>query len=757
MPDNELEFSVDSQLLGELGERLVTRNYIALAELIKNAYDADATQIKVRFVNAKKGGSAGQIQIIDNGHGMSFQEVRDHWMRIATTSKVRKPISPKYGRRKTGNKGVGRFACRRLAKKLVIESSAKIEGSTNLEWTQVTFNWDDFVPGTTLTEIPCSYEKKILKDGQTGLILKLTRLSESWTESEFNLLRRQVLGLSILKGVRREGFEEDPGFEIVLDAPEFPGGEGFLADQLMDAGWGKLEGEIDDQGICSLKLEAKEIGVRQYNLSERFDDLKGIKFEIAWLPMFKQYLRDTKIITKTSILDILEEQGGVRVFLDGFRVYPYGDPGNDWLHIDADVARRRGRTDDRLSDLAVQLSLEPTRTMLHHPRNQNLLGRVMISSHPETPLQVKLDREGFIQNKPYEDLVNVLRLSIQWMVLHYAVFTMIVEKKAIIEASKELEGYLADTEIPQTTSVYKTMPLAMKAIELISNEARSALKTLPEDQREKAEVRLESAKELVQRSFTFTETYSGILKAVASTGALMFNFSHEVKNLIGKLDTHANTLERIVNNIPTQEREEFISFAKSLRVTRDRLDQQIKLFGTLVRMSRETERRRILIKPICEEVIKGFQYLTEEYGINKPRIDVPDSLKAGPMLEVELFSIIVNLVSNAIKANLSGQGQNILIQAFYANEENHIRVYDDGIGIDEKYWEDVFRPLNADPSGSLYQGLKNRINDEALAALGRGSGIGLNIVKSTAEIYEGTAHFIKAESPWKTCVEVIIP
>ena len=360
MSENQLAFSVDSQLLGELGERLVTRNYIALAELIKNAYDADATKITVRFMNARKGGRTGQVQIIDNGHGMSFSEVRDFWMRIATTVKVRKPISPKYGRQKTGNKGVGRFACRRLAKKLVLESTAMIEGSTDLEWTQVIFNWDDFIPGTVLTEIPCSYKRNVLHNGQTGLTLKLTGLTEYWSESEFNLLRRQVLGLSIAKGTRRNRFEEDPGFEILLDAAEFPGGEGILTAQLMEAGWGKLKGKIDDQGVCKLTLEAKEIGLKQYDLSERFDDLKGIEFEIAWLPMLKQYLRDTKIITKTSILDVLEEQGGVRVYLDGFRVYPYGDAGNDWLHIDADVARRRGRTDDRLNDLAVQLGLEPT-------------------------------------------------------------------------------------------------------------------------------------------------------------------------------------------------------------------------------------------------------------------------------------------------------------------------------------------------------------------------------------------------------------
>ncbi len=421
------------------------------------------------------------------------------------------------------------------------------------------------------------------------------------------------------------------------------------------------------------------------------------------------------------------------------------------------VARRIGRTDDRLSDIALKLGANPFRAMLNHPRNQNLVGRVMISSHPTLSFQVKLDREGFIENKAYEELVNMIRLSIQWMVLHYNEFLMITGKREIIEASRELEGYLDEVDFSESTSVEKTAPLALRAIELLSNEAKSAIKFLPEDQKEKSEARLESARDLIERSFSLTETYSGILKAVASTGSLMFNFSHEVKYLIGKLDTHANTIDRIINDIPAAERAEFTSFAQSLRKSRDRLDQQIKLFGTLVKSSGETERRKVLVKPICEEVIDGFGYLVEEYNINKPQIDIPDSIKIGPMLEVEVFSIFVNLISNAIKAILAGQGHKIRVQAFDKDFKTHILVFDDGIGLEEKHWENVFNPLNADPSGKFYEGLKTRVQDESLAALGRGSGIGLNIVKSITEMYEGTVHFIKTEAPWKTCVEVIIP
>jgi len=756
MSKNELEFSVDSQLLGELGERLVTRNYIAMAELIKNSYDADATRIIVRFVNAKRGGTDSEIHLVDNGHGMSFTDVRDHWMRIATTYKAREPISPVFGRRKTGSKGLGRFACRRLAQKLILETTAKVNGSNELEWTRVIFDWKEFIPGTTLTEIPCKYETGRLKEGATGLSLKLLDLLERWSESEFNLLRRQVLSLSITKGTRRDGFEEDPGFGIVLETAEFPEGKGFLADQFMDAGWGKLEGNINGDGICHLKLEAKEIGTKNYELSERSESLKGIAFEIAWLPIFKEYFRDTKILTKTVALEVMREQGGVRVYLDGFRVYPYGDVDDDWLGIEADVARRWGPADSILRDVALRLGIDPGRAMLNHPRNRNLIGRVYMISRTDMPFQVKLDREGFIKNKAYEELIRAIRLSIQWMVLHYINFLHIVGKRSLEEAEKELEPYLQEA-IVETPASIGAMPVALKAVDLISTEAKRAFQTLPDEEREKSEAKLQSAKELIQRSFIQTETYLAVLRGAASTGALMFNFSHEVKNLMAKLETHANTLDRIIEKLPPDDREDFRQFARSLRTTRDRLDQQIRLFGTLVRMTADTERRAIPMKHVCDEVVKGFQYLIKEYGMNEVQLDVPDTLSVGPILEVELYSVIVNLLSNAIKANLAGRGQNILIQAFKRDSKTNIRVFDDGIGLSENRREEVFQPLNADPDGRLSRGLRERISDQDLAALGRGSGVGLNIVRNITEAYGGTAHFIDAKLPWKTCVEVVLP
>ena len=85
MSENTIYFDVDSQLLGELGERLVARNYIALSELIKNSFDADATKVMVTFENVMDDYYNGRIIVEDNGTGMTFDDVQRYWMKVSHT------------------------------------------------------------------------------------------------------------------------------------------------------------------------------------------------------------------------------------------------------------------------------------------------------------------------------------------------------------------------------------------------------------------------------------------------------------------------------------------------------------------------------------------------------------------------------------------------------------------------------------------------------------------------------------------------
>jgi HSP90 family molecular chaperone len=106
-----LSFTVDAALLAELGERLVGQPHIALAELIKNAYDADATRVVVRF-------SEDEIVVSDNGHGMTRDEFERFWMRIGSPHKDKQRVSRRFQRPLTGSKGVGRLSVQFLGSRL---------------------------------------------------------------------------------------------------------------------------------------------------------------------------------------------------------------------------------------------------------------------------------------------------------------------------------------------------------------------------------------------------------------------------------------------------------------------------------------------------------------------------------------------------------------------------------------------------------------------------------------------------------------
>ena len=120
-----LSFTVDSALLRELGERLVGKPEIALAELVKNAYDADATKVAIHM-------SPKRIEVWDNGHGMDLTEFRDYWMRIGSPHKQEQRVSRHAKRPMTGSKGVGRLAVQFLASRIELHTVSEKGTSSEL-------------------------------------------------------------------------------------------------------------------------------------------------------------------------------------------------------------------------------------------------------------------------------------------------------------------------------------------------------------------------------------------------------------------------------------------------------------------------------------------------------------------------------------------------------------------------------------------------------------------------------------------------
>jgi hypothetical protein len=307
----ELIFTVDSALLSELGEKLVETAHIALVELVKNAYDADATLVTVKIVPDPPHGP--QVHIVDNGSGMAFRDVQNYWMRIATAHKQAHQISQRYGRPRTGSKGIGRFSCRRLGTRLKLFTTAAVDEG-HFEQTEVSFNWLKFKPGHEIGEIKCEGDHKRLRDATPGtsLIISGSPVDE-WSKRGYDFLKRQLAVLAANRGRKRAGYEEDPGFNISLEAPDFNEKISNLREKLLSAGWGELKVKVNSEGEVTCSLNALKVGEKTITYPEKLPSLASVSAIIGIMPIDRVEMRNRDVISKGSLSEILDHWGGVYV------------------------------------------------------------------------------------------------------------------------------------------------------------------------------------------------------------------------------------------------------------------------------------------------------------------------------------------------------------------------------------------------------------------------------------------------------------
>ena len=172
-----LPFTVDAELLRELGERLVGKPHIALAELIKNSYDADATRVTVKFFPDEN-----YIEVSDDGHGMTFDEFRDFWMRIGTTHKRTKQ-SKRLGT--TTNRFKRRWSIGSSISREQAEQSEPFQRTDSDEWLKAKVDWKEAVKARELTEVTVEYEEHNPKQSDVHLFrmvlpIILSELKDKW-------------------------------------------------------------------------------------------------------------------------------------------------------------------------------------------------------------------------------------------------------------------------------------------------------------------------------------------------------------------------------------------------------------------------------------------------------------------------------------------------------------------------------------------------------------------------------------------------
>lgn len=740
-----LRFTVDSALLSELGEKLVETVHLALVELVKNSYDADATIVKVKFVEGANGVS--EIYVVDDGIGMNFKEVENYWMRIATTNKARRDRSPRFGRPRTGSKGIGRFCCRRLGKTLKLITTGVDDGE--YQKTEVYFPWTEFKAGTEVTNIDCRGERSTLDKGATGTMLIVSELLDEWGARGYAVLKRQLAVLVANQGTRRKGYEEDPGFNIILEAPQFEGGLRNLRDDLINAGWGTITAYINKKHEAVCELNALGIGRRTITSKQKFLKLNDVSVRIGILVDLKEQLRDISVLSLGSLRnEILPNWGGVQIKYRGFRVYPYGD--DDWLDIDRDRGLRKPAPDKELYAFAQSLrGVDPARSLLNILSMRNHVGHVEIGLDA-TDFEMKANREGFVKSPAVDELKLFVRYCIDWATIYRDYYLRKKAKEDVEVARVHLEEV--------TNKKIEPAKIVDSAVEYLKKEVKSISTYLPAKERRELQSSFSQATNVILRHDKSSKEESRHLRLIASTSTLILIFSHEVKSLLGTLETNDSSLAIIEKKLAGKDRQLVKEIREGLTESKNRFDDLLSMTSLIGIDSRKALPGRLALLERIKKAEKAFQLIIDSYDISLDYSQVPSNIVIKNILEAELYAILLNTLSNSIKSVIAaGKEKKIKITAARENGKTIIRIMDTGVGLAPSKYDEVFIPFIADPEGSLYKNLERKLNPEDKYIVGTGSGLGLSIVKEIVQVRNGAIAFNKPKGSWKAELEISLP
>lgn len=742
-----MAFDVDASLLVQLGEQLVTHNSTALAELIKNAYDADATKVEVVLENVTRPEKEDRVIIIaDNGEGMTLDIIKNAWMRIATDFKEKNPVSSICGRPRTGRKGIGRFAARRLADKLTLVSIA-IDPTDNIKKrVEAHFNWTgaDFARGKTLSNIKISYSVEVVtNEVETGVTLYLENVKEIWTREDVSSLNRDLVTIINPFGIEETKIDNstddecDKGFQYYLVAEEFPDYEGDLREQFLDVAWAELEGNIDNEGIASYTITIRPTGEKlTFTPKDRFHLIPNTEFQIYYLVYTRTDLGDAEFNVR-DLQRIGREQGGVRIYQDGFRVFPYGNQelGDDWLRLDIARAQRNTRIIEveELKEFEKKYGIAALLT----PGNNQVFGSVLVSQSQHPNLKISASREGFAENAAFEQLRKFVQIGLWWMTIQYARVTLEDrEERRTARQAKQRQP------VPQ---MINTARQTVKA-SIQAQVNRGSIK--PEVAEELEKVVDEELGEAEEEAKVQEETRIGemaMLRILSATGTTVNLVQHQLRAMILGMKALIYKLKQVLPFVSDKNMSNKLdNVISEATLWHQYIEQQVAQLGLLMGETARTQRKQIVLKPMVDRLFAPYESYTEDKGI-KPLNLVEPNIRTPEMFEAELYTVLLHTFTNALKA-VRGQSKRIVgVDASMSDNEVTIRILDTGIGIYGEDRESVFKPFQTTTNSTEFD-----------FPWGVGTGLGLWVVKDIVSDYKGDVYFTDPDpdSDWITCLEI---
>ena len=708
-------FTVDAGLIQRLGYELVGRAETAVSELIKNSYDADATVVDVDFINVSTQG--GSLIISDNGLGMTKQQLINGFMRISSTDKLHNPTSIRFNRTKAGKKGIGRFAAQRLGERLILVTQTK--ESTNA--IQIEIDWDKYSIDKDITAITFPI-RNIPKEKVEGTTIKIHGLREKWTEASIKRIYRYVLDLFQPDYLSERSKVDNLAIQNEETLVSNEGKRSFLNDQIsvFNKSLAIFEGYVDKNhhGIITIKSESLDIDdtmeITYKDEENNYSALTDVYFKIHYFIYDRPIYYGDRISGPElkKIQELSKTASGVRLYRNGFRVLPYGEPKDDWTNIDKRWSTESGKINIPLN-------------------NQNLFGFVEIIDPTGNIFEETASREGLIENDAFNQLSDFINKSL------IAARGRIAERIKVFKEKQNTDDFTQDSY----TKEHTTQEMFIKLKNLIDGKYIQDANTKNEGQdtdRDKKE-----GLEIIKKLENLIEE-AGMLRVLAGLGLTIGEFTHEMKQFHSSVYSHISKLNQL--NLCNEAQEQI----NEIKAVFDNLFSYTDYFGTTISQNTNRKKTPIDLLAVLDRFEKTIKNDLEKNKINF-NVDAFDfDVTTIPMHSSEWNSILYNLYTNSRKAikraNVVGK---ILIEVGVEENNVFINFSDNGDGIPK---ENINRVFNAFFSTSTPASF-DAPNEEQLI----GTGLGLKIVKDIIVSYKGSICIVPSYEGYSTCFQIKIP
>lgn len=361
-------FKANAGLKDILGRGLIYDDNIAIIELVKNSQDADSAKVEIQFNNADTISDNSELIIRDIGNGMNLYDIENKWLNMAYSEK--KGNTRDNNIAYAGNKGVGRFSCDRLGTQLVLYTK-KVDSLP----LKLSINWKDFENkniNDEVSSIPLLIEELSIEQfknesgilNNSGTMLLIKHLRSEWNKRKYTSLTEEL-----------EKYSSNPNsnFQVYLNNKLV---ENKIFDKL-SVKTTNIKSKISEDGLnLQTTLYYQGDVIYSYEAENPYKTLKNIEVEIHYLDTYSKSFFHKKTGYPTN------DYGSIFLYHNGYRISPYGNPGNDWLGLD--VRKSQG--------------------IKRYLSSREVIGKIVINNDIDT-FAIITSREGLVHNNAFKDLV----------------------------------------------------------------------------------------------------------------------------------------------------------------------------------------------------------------------------------------------------------------------------------------------------------------------------------------------------------------